>query len=108
SGGRTTIRVIENFLPALDASPQTVSQTQPMLTETYQLAWLDRSGKQLEKLGTPAKYGWPSFSPDGKRIVVSRGEAKGADVWILQLGSGSMSRLTSGADRGYDNNFPIW
>ncbi len=61
-----------------------------------QLTWFDRSGKKLNSVGEPANYATLSLSPDERRAAVSLLDADGrvADVWILDLIRGSISRLT--------------
>jgi Tol biopolymer transport system component len=71
-----------------------------------ELHWVDRQGKLLGQIG-PA-FGWRGnlqLSPDGKRVVVSRGDASsggqlptnlGSHVWIAELSRGIFSRLNSG------------
>jgi serine/threonine-protein kinase len=45
----------------------------------------------------------PRFSPDGKRVVLRIGE-QADDIWIYELGQGTISRLTFEGDNGY----PVW
>ena len=74
--------------------------------QDLQLAWLDRSGKLIEKIGTPASYRGPNISPDGKRIAVHRHEGGGGDIWIFEAGRGTMSRFTF--DASQDSSMPVW
>ena len=61
-----------------------------------QLTWFDRAGKKLNSVGEPANYATFSLSPDERRAAVSLLDADGrvADLWILDLMRGSISRLT--------------
>lgn len=72
-----------------------------------QLFWADRNGKQLELVGPPGIYNNMRLSPDEKRVVIDRRESTHSkeDVWVLDLGWGSTSRLTF--DPSVDN-LPIW
>src|SRR5262249_20020430 len=47
---------------------------------TTQLTWFDRDGKQLDSVGSPAKYEQPVLSPDGKMVAVTRRDTQ-ADIW---------------------------
>jgi Tol biopolymer transport system component len=52
-------------------------------------------------------YGSPRVSPDGRRVAVeitSRGSATWVDVWVFDLASGVLSRLTSQAESAH----PEW
>jgi Tol biopolymer transport system component len=60
------------------------------------LVLLDRAGRELQTIGTPALYRSPRFSPDGRRIVSERAtsDATNADVWLFDLARGTSTRLT--------------
>jgi eukaryotic-like serine/threonine-protein kinase len=69
-----------------------------------QLTWLDRSGKVLGTLGSPAtSFVNPEISPDGRRVAVNRILQGNWDVWIVD--ADRTLRLT--LDPGNDL-FPIW
>ena len=69
------------------------------------LAWLDRNGKVLSKIGDRAFYkGSGRISPDGKRLAVTLGDPQG-DVWVFDLVNGSRTRLTFG---GGTHLTPTW
>jgi serine/threonine protein kinase len=91
-------------------------QTGPPAVEGYQLTWLDRSGRALSTIGERANYGDVELAPDGKQAAVSiierasRGRAAvgpqpPADVWIVDLGRGTRTRLTS---NGFSNFAGVW
>jgi serine/threonine-protein kinase len=62
--------------------------------------WLDGSGDTRPLLPVPGNYLFPSLSPDGSRLaLVSAG-----DIWVYELGRGSMTRLTFVG--GYSD--PLW
>ena len=68
----------------------------------------DRTGKP-RPVPVPARsYHYPRFSPDGKRIAVAIGPGHGNadDVWICEIASGALSRLTFGDGNG--NYYPVW
>jgi Tol biopolymer transport system component len=61
------------------------------------MAWLDRSGKPLGKLGDPGFYAFPVLSPDGHALSISRedtGDRNKSDVWLMDVQRGTLSRLT--------------
>jgi Tol biopolymer transport system component len=72
-----------------------------------QITWLDRQGKMLGVVGTPAAFGGLSLSPDGRRLAVERLESTGQrqNIWILDVARGLPSRLTF--DEALDNS-PVW
>ena len=81
-----------------------------------QLAWFDRSGKQLDGLDARDYDFNPSLSPDGGRIAVSRldesigpqfaGRQTGVEnIWFLNSAHGGATRFTFGAGTQWS---PIW
>ena len=64
---------------------------------TYSLLVFDREGKQLSKIGEPAPYFVPSFSPDGKRLLYDEFDASVGkiDMRIRELASGEAALVTS-------------
>jgi Tol biopolymer transport system component len=67
------------------------------------LIWYDRSGKEIGKLGPPARYGDIELSPDGTRLAVSVTDiaAKNVDLWIFDIDRNVRTRFTS--DPATDN-----
>ena len=61
-----------------------------------QLTWFDRQGKALGIVGESGFLQGPVISPDGKTIVVARGDLQtgGFDLWLQDLGRGTASRFT--------------
>jgi Tol biopolymer transport system component len=68
-----------------------------------QLAWVDRSGRELALVGQAFAYRGLALSPDGTRAVVHREDG---DLWVLDLERGSTARLTF--DPALHNQAPIW
>ncbi len=75
--------------------------------EKRQLAWFDRSGKELAKIGDAESFGvsYLSLSPDERRLAVQRTSKGNTDIWLLDLRSGSDLRFTT--DPGPDIA-PLW
>lgn len=42
----------------------------------------------------PAADGWPAWSPDGRRLVFSSERSGSADLWLADLETGALQRLT--------------
>jgi len=77
---------------------------------TSALRWIDREGRVVSAVGEPAEYfsgGNPDISPDGRRAAISIVDLRtgAADVWTIDLASGTRSRLTSGPG---DKWWPVW
>jgi Tol biopolymer transport system component len=72
-----------------------------------QLVWMDRSGREIEKLGAPDPTSPknPSLSLDGRRVALDRTVNGNSDVWILELERGVLSRFTF--DEAVDSA-PVW
>ncbi len=61
----------------------------------YQLTWFDRQGKPVGTVGEPGPVSAPWVSPDGKLAAYSKASAT-AEVWIVDLKSGTQTRFTFG------------
>ena len=70
-----------------------------------QLSWFDRTGRRLESLGEPRPYKQGNLSPDEKRFVVQITDTRSDDIWLLDLSTGILSRLTSDP---HTADTPIW
>jgi len=71
-----------------------------------QLAWFDRAGKELGRLGPPDEQSAPRLSPDQKRVAVSRrGDQAQSDIWVLEMARETSTRFTFHAAR---DRVPVW
>lgn len=63
---------------------------------TSVLAWMDRSGKELSRLGEPGVIANPTLSPDDNYVAVDRNDMKAnnVDIWIEDVKRGTSSRFT--------------
>ena len=65
--------------------------------DRYQLAWFNREGKVVSTLLNQDPYFSVRLSPDGGRIAMTISDPSGnRDLWLLELGRGVKSRLTTG------------
>jgi len=79
----------------------------PRGPQLQQLTVFDRQGQVVQKVGEPGMYSQPSFSPDGTRLLVLKGDLQTAqqDFWTIELATGKATRLSN------DSNpkvFPLW
>jgi serine/threonine protein kinase/Tol biopolymer transport system component len=81
------------YEPATRATPET------------QLAWYDRTGKQLASIGAPGFYPDLRLSPDAHKLASSVGAPK-SEMWVDDLDRGVRMRLTF--DPETDNGIPVW
>jgi Tol biopolymer transport system component len=76
-------------------------------TQSRQLVWVDRNGKEGGTVGETGEYGdlWPS--PDWKRLVFDMPEPRSgkSDLWIRDLARGVTSRFTFDPA---DDTSPVW
>jgi len=79
----------------------------PRGPQLQQITIFNRNGEVVQKVGEPALYSGPSFSPDGTRLLVSKTDQQAgqADLWIIDPATGKSTRLTS--DRFQKVN-PLW
>jgi hypothetical protein len=74
---------------------------------TVQLAWFDRTGKEISIARAECTCRGVNLSPDGKRLAIHIHGRKSGDIYIGESNGTPMSRLTS--DPGLeDNSSPIW
>lgn len=66
-----------------------------------QFAWLDRTGRLMEKAGPRGNYTRPALSPDERRLAYS----DWSDIWILDLARQTSSRFTFSSDL---DQSPVW
>lgn len=75
--------------------------------DTSQLAWFDRTGREVGTVGEPAGHSNARLSPDGARVLFDR-RTPGLgtwDLWITDLTRGVESRITS--EPGVEVT-PVW
>ena len=70
-----------------------------------QLAWLDRQGKEIEKVGEPAAIRQVALSPDQQSAALMIQSATGADIWLLEFARGLRSRFTT---HPAGDLWPVW
>jgi len=70
-----------------------------------QLRWFDRSGKELESIGTPAFQWEIHLSPDGKKIAIGIGEVGYSNLWVYDLVRHGRTPITFSK---FDHGSPIW
>jgi eukaryotic-like serine/threonine-protein kinase len=71
------------------------------------LAWFNREGTELSKLGDRADYGDVTLSPEGRRAAVSVADPSNGTraIWLFDLARGIRERFTFGQG---DDFAPIW
>ncbi len=79
----------------------------PRGPQLQQITVFNRSGEVMQKVGEPALYGGPSFSPDGSRLLVSKTDQQlgQADLWTIELATGKNTRLTNDT---FPKVNPLW
>jgi len=72
-----------------------------------QVAWYDRSGKEVRKVGPPGRIQGMAISPDDKSIVLPRSQGVGAsDLWLRDMERDVETRFTFSSSSL--NVFPVW
>jgi serine/threonine-protein kinase len=70
-----------------------------------QVVLVGPGGTTRTLLGDRRDYAFPRLSPDGRRLAITVGTSDHRDVWLLELGSGTLTRLTT---EGTTNERPEW
>lgn len=79
----------------------------PRGPQLQQITIFNRQGEPVQNVGEPGLYSGPSFSPDGKRLLVSKNDMQAgqADLWTIDLASGKETRLTNTT---FSKGSPLW
>ncbi len=102
SGSTTVVANAIGFQPSTYWSAFAVAQNGTLIYNTdvgavqSALTWMDRSGKELGRIGDPAIMANPMLSPDGSRVVldISDQKANNVDIWIESTTGAGNSRFT--------------
>ena len=102
SGSPAVVANVVGFQPSTYWTAFTVAQNGTLIYNTgvgaaqSVLTWMDRSGKELGRIGDPAIMANPTLSPDGSRVAVdiSDQKANNVDVWIESTTGTGNSRFT--------------
>jgi len=72
-----------------------------------QLAWYDRNGREIDKVGAPADLARPRLSHDEQRLAVDMRDPQSgnSDIWVYGFARKTLTRLTF--DAAFDSN-PNW
>ena len=74
-------------------------------TQLSQLVIRTASGTSRTVLEELREYGFPRLSPDGRQLALAIGASDRRDIWLYELASGTMTRLTT---EGTLNERPEW
>jgi Tol biopolymer transport system component len=84
---------------ALSKNGTLLYATGGMLLPERSLLWVDRQGTAIPVTKIKRPFSTPALSPDGKRVAVTV-EAETYDIWVLDIGRDSLTRLSFGKDDG--------
>lgn len=64
--------------------------------QLQQISIFNREGKVVKKVGEPALYSTPVFSPDGNRLIVLKKDISTGqeDFWVLDINTAKATRIT--------------
>ena len=81
--------------PRLSVSSNGVLAWRAVGDPNTRLVWIDRNARRLATLNVrPRRWLLASMSPDGRRALLQEGSGKNSDLWMLDLGSEAINRLT--------------
>ena len=73
--------------------------------DQYQLSWVDQDGNLDRIPVAPGQLRTYALSPDGTRAVIAIGEEEDVDLWLADLATGLVTRLTFEPGREWA---PLW
>jgi len=96
-----------NGMPFFSASQNGVLTMSQAASSLRRLEWVDRAGRVLGEVGTPATHGNIALSPDGRLVATEIADASGQsqDIWVRDITRGIASRFT--VDPANDI-WPLW
>ncbi len=102
SGSVAVVANMVGFQPSTAWTALTVAQNGTVIYNTgvgaalSALTWMDRSGKELGRIGNPAIMANPTLSPDDTRVAIdiSDQKANNVDLWIESTTGAANSRFT--------------
>src|ERR1039458_8988531 len=102
SGSPTVVANLVGFQPSTYWTAFTVARNGTLIYNTdvgaaqSALTWIDRSGKELGRIGDPAIMANPTLSPDGSRVAVdiTDQKANNVDIWIESATRTGKARFT--------------
>jgi Tol biopolymer transport system component len=102
SGSPTVVANLVGFQPSTYWTAFTVARNGTLIYNTdvgaaqSALTWIDRSGKELGRIGDPAIMANPTLSPDGSRVAVdiTDQKANNVDIWIESATGTGNARFT--------------
>jgi Tol biopolymer transport system component len=102
SGSTAVVANQVGFQPSTYWTALTVAQNGTFIYNTSVgaaqsvLTWMDRTGKELGRVGNPAIVSNPALSPEGSRVAadISDHKANNVDIWIESTNGGGNSRFT--------------
>jgi eukaryotic-like serine/threonine-protein kinase len=100
----TPIPIAEDvqFAPSINWSEFAVSRQGTLVAQSSfspllsQLSWIDRTGKEVGKVGEAQLQANPAISPDGTKVAVDRSELKNfnIDIYVYDLRNNTERRIT--------------
>ncbi|HXZ80557.1 MAG TPA: protein kinase [Terriglobales bacterium] len=102
SGAATVISDTVGYQPSTYWVALTASENGTLVYSTRTgadlsvLTWVDRTGKEVSRMGEPAVQANPAISPDGSRIAldISDQKANSINVWLENVNQKGMMRFT--------------
>jgi serine/threonine protein kinase len=78
-----------------------------LIPSRRQFVWVDRAGKELERVGEPdnANSFSPTISGDGRRVAVHRIVDGNPDIWLFDMGRRVLERFTT---HPANDIHPVW
>ena len=76
-------------------------------SDESELVWVDRTGREIERVGEPALYRDIALSPDGTRVAYGLADPRrtAEDIWMRDLKRGIVTRIGFGPATSF---WPVW
>jgi dipeptidyl aminopeptidase/acylaminoacyl peptidase len=75
------------------------------VTRQAPIMWLTQAAALTPLRASPASFGFPRFSPDGKRLAMTISDGRESDIWVYEWERDILTRVTT--DPGAELS-PVW
>ena len=97
--------LVEDAIARMSVSNDGVLAYRPSESSDQEIVLYERGGKRIGNVGPSRNYRGLKISPDNQRLLLTVEDNRAVDVWLLEIGTGILSRMTF--DTATDED-PVW
>ena len=89
---------------AFSVSTSGILAYRTLTAQTFQMSWIDRSGRRGAAIGDPGPWVQMALSPNDRRLAVQRDVTSDSEIWVFDLDQSVASKFTKDGS----NVGPVW